>query len=125
MKAASELDRRQFKRHPVKGDFFITFRPEFRRMGRVKDISKGGVGLEYTIYDDQKALENVEVDIFSAEADLHISKIPCKVAYDVRVDNYPSFDNLQVRRCGLEFAELSYQQYAAINSLVSLHTASP
>jgi hypothetical protein len=40
---------------------------------------------------------------------LHLSGLPCRVAYDILIDR-PSWGSIGTRRCGLEFGRLSFQQ---------------
>ena len=121
----ADQEKRKCKRYKIKSDVYITFRPHFHLMGKMKDVSRGGLGFEYTRIDDHPVQEKVEVDIFSASNGLHMARIPCRVAYDVKVGSYPSFESLETRRCGLQFSELSMQQIGAIsNFITSFATAS-
>ena len=98
-------------RFKVAEDLFLTFRPRFAIMGKLKDISKGGVAFEYFMYEDSRILEMVEIDIFSKDRVLHIFPIPCNVVYDIPVPGIGSSLGIQARRCGLEFTQLKGQSF--------------
>jgi hypothetical protein len=50
----------------MKDDVYLVFRPDFDKIGRLKDISLGGVAVEYAAHEDftKTTDTNVEVDIF-------------------------------------------------------------
>jgi hypothetical protein len=111
------VKRRQFKRYMVKDNVFLVFRPDFDRLGKVKDISQGGVAFEYVLYResyDASKPDFAEIDIFS-NGNLHLSKAFCRVVYDI--PSYPeefkgfrTFVDMEIRRCGLEFRKLNTEQ---------------
>jgi hypothetical protein len=61
----------------------------------------------------------VEIDFFSGAEDFHLSRVPCKVVYDVRSDDHPSFNVFETRRCGLQFGGLTDQQSRLMDILFS------
>lgn len=122
MNIEDSIERRSNERYKVSDDIFLTFRPHFEKMGRIRDISRGGVAFEY-IFDLQSNNEqNIEVDIFSTAKDLHLARVPCKVVYDVQVESYPSFSNMVTKRCGLQFRNLNKQQMSQLSHLFTLYT---
>jgi len=114
-------EQRRHKRLKVAEDVFLTFRPRFAIMSKLKDISKGGVAFEYFMYEDSKILEMVEIDIFSKDKDLHIFPIPCSVVYDIPVPGIGSSLGIQTRRCGLQFTQLK-EQSKLIDSMLGSNT---
>jgi len=125
-----DVNRRQFPRYNVKEMIFLTFRPEFNKMGKLKNISKSGVAFEYTSFDERVCLkdsrgENVEVDIFSSGGDFHVTRLPCKVVYDVPVAHGSDLHACWSRRCGLEFESLSIFQSSQLTQLLHAHVSFP
>lgn len=118
MQVMTPSDRRQTKRNRIKDDVYITIRPNFYPMGKVKDASLNGVGFEYVLYEKQPMPEDVVVDIFSTAERLHLAHIRCKVAYDVKIESYPSFASFSVYRCGLQFKGLVNEQIAEFSLLL-------
>ena len=116
----STVDRRQSERFRPTAEVFLTFRPNFERIGSVKDISKTGVSFEYLSFDNSDTAEHVEVDIFSGEKNFYISRIPCKVVYNIRKDIAFLLHDAETRRCGLQFEQLDDQQTSSLSAFLSL-----
>jgi hypothetical protein len=110
-------EHRQHPRYAVEQNVFLTVRPEFRKIGRVKDIGNGGVCFEYAVFEPDEKLSFCEVDILSEGGKFHLFKVPCRVAYDVQISPEP-FQQIQMRRCGLRFEGLSAAQTAQILNTV-------
>lgn len=117
MDVKSGKDRRRYERHAVKDPVFLTVRPQFDRLGRLTDIGKEGAAFEYIVHDECNPIDTVEVDIFSSDQDFHLSRLPCKVAYDIDV-GHPSIVGIETRRCGLRFRDLSDQQTSQLTTLL-------
>jgi hypothetical protein len=117
-------DRRQHARYKLKDRIFITFRPQFDRIGWLTDISKGGVCLEYpTIQEYSELSNNVHVDIFSAPNSFKLTNLHCKLVYDSRIDMGKGFmEAIETRRCGLVFGDLSKQQFDQLNLALNNYT---
>jgi hypothetical protein len=101
-------DYRRDQRYAIKGEVFVGSRPFFHTVGNLKDISQGGAGFEYVTSSNSGQSLAVEVDILCGKH-FRLSRVPCKVAYDVRVDR-PSSGGSGTRQCGLEFGRLSRQE---------------
>jgi hypothetical protein len=95
-------------RYSIEGDVLIRSKGIFPRVAKLKDISKGGVGLEYVADRDNGLSETVEVDILFRKQ-IRLSRVPCRVAYDIGLEQSTSGAN-GTRRCGLEFRRLSDHQ---------------
>jgi len=107
MTTLNQEERRKFKRYEITEDVYIAFRPELVLIGKLRDICIGGVGLECALYENQSIARDVEVDIFSGSTSMHLAEVPCKVAYDVTVEDFSFLGVFEVHRCGLEFKALS------------------
>jgi hypothetical protein len=117
MGEAAYDDHRRNRRYAIKGDVFIGSRPLFHTVGSLRDISNGGVGFEYVSDSQNGPPETVEVDIFCGKQ-IRLSRVPCRVAYDIGVDQ-PYSGGVGARRCGLEFGRLSDQQAALLSLIVN------
>jgi hypothetical protein len=119
-------ERRRHERYEVKDRIFITFRPQFDRIGWITDISKGGLSLEYsTIQEYSELTEKVNVDIFSSPRKFDLSNLPCQLIYDARVDRGKGFiETIETRRCGLVFENLSPHQADQLDIVLNEVTTS-
>jgi len=83
-----------------------------------------GLAFEYII-DEVSRIEISKVDIFLRGEDFFISKIPCKVVYDIPVEasraNQPS-TGLMHKRCGLAFEILPNNEKSMIEHFIEAHT---
>ena len=120
--------RRRSQRYTLNDTVFLTFRPQFDRMGRLKDISKNGVGFEYVAIDSSTYSGDstkIEVDIFSGSKDFNLSRVPCEVVYDVKISASSGTGLFENRRCGLQFSDLSTYQVAQLGHLLNTCAAEP
>jgi hypothetical protein len=125
MDKGSQADRRQSTRFKVNGDFYLTFWPSLDRIGRLKDVSGGGVSFEYAVFDNKEKVDDVEVNVFSARPDYFMLwRVACKVVYDTRIEQ-PTLSGVETRRCGLQFQTLSNQQSDQLKVLLRQYASHP
>jgi hypothetical protein len=99
-----ETERRKFARFLVPENVYAALGPSFSKVGRIKDVSIGGLAIEY-ITDGDSAPGNSHVDIFTREGKFFLSKLPCKIVYDVPIEPAvsPQASGLTHKRCGVQF----------------------
>ena len=99
-----ETERRKFTRFLVPENVYAALGPSFSKVGRIKDVSIGGLAMEY-ITDGDSVLENSHVDIFIREEEFYLSKLPCKIVYDLPIEPSadPQVSGLTQKRCGVQF----------------------
>lgn len=117
-------DRRRHPRFIPEERALAVIRPDFTKIGRIKNISMGGVGLEYIFTDDCKNTDSA-VDIFLPQAEFYLPKLPRKTIYDIPVRE-PGLDFnpgqfLPTMQCGLQFGALSHEQLAQLSSLIQTY----
>lgn len=99
---------------------FFTAAHEFLSLGQILDISLGGLAIRYIAMDEQTK-GSAKLEIFGAiDSDLHIGKLPCRVIYDIELTSESS-GLLRVRRCGVQFGELSNVQMSQIREFISTY----
>jgi len=92
-------------------------------LGKIKDISRGGLAFEYIAHEGQKRGSS-EIDILITGDRFYLPKIPSKKIYDIKIgeENEISIDRLETRRCGLQFGELTEEQAAQLDFFLKNHT---
>jgi hypothetical protein len=102
---------------------FAVLRPHFTNLGKVKDISRGGLVFEYIPRERQNA-GSPEIDIFLSGERFYLPRIPSKIIYNIKiVKEYQGVTTgIEKRRCGLEFGELSEEQAAKLDFFLENHT---
>ncbi len=111
-------ERRQYSRYAAVEGLFLAFRPDFQKIGRISDVSQGGVAVEYTSENRLDPATMVEVDIFTSPRGIHLSRVPCQIVYDYQLRDMPSLMGLETRRCGLRFKHLNEDQFRQIGTLL-------
>lgn len=119
-------ERRQYPRYPVQDTVFVTFNPDFTKLGRIKDISKGGIAFEYILFDvcnvPSPQEQFVKIDIFKHDRSISLSEIPCKIIYDVRIKNDSNpFSSIETRCTGLQFNGISEEQSRKLQDLINIY----
>ena len=120
-----KIEKRKFKRFGTEDLAFAVFRPEFERLGRIKNISRGGLSCVYL--DDKfigKNCSQLRVDILLPNGEFYLSVVPCEVIYDLNMveEKYKSsISFMESRRCGLKFGKLSGEQRAQLDFFLKNH----
>jgi len=85
-------------------------------LGKIRDISKGGLSFEY-LWDDGSDKDSSEVDVFLAGNGFYLPKMPCEVVYDFQIGaDLTSNSTFHDRRCGVEFGNLTEEQEGMLQS---------
>ncbi len=119
-------EKRKTARFFPKEGTFAAFGNGLSKVGKVKDISLGGLSFEY-LYDDETDSDAKLVDIWMLGAKYALRDVPCKKVYDIRsasdYENQP-FVSTIMNRCGLQFETLSTDQSAKLSSFIREQTIS-
>ncbi len=96
---------------------FYSSPQDFVKLGQILDISLGGLSIRYVAF-GKPTTDNVEVELFgSSGPNGQFGKLPCRIVYDFELAD-ESWGVLQVRRCGLQFGDLSSGQLAQVQSFI-------
>ncbi|HID29613.1 MAG TPA: PilZ domain-containing protein [Desulfobacterales bacterium] len=116
-------ERRKSGRFLAQDRAFAVLRPDFARLGKIKDISEGGLSFEYIAHQEEEQ-DASELDIFLSEGSFHLSKMPCSIIYDIRMreGHQTSAARIQRRRCGLHFGRLTQEQARQLDFFLKNHT---
>ncbi|MBW1741830.1 MAG: PilZ domain-containing protein, partial [Deltaproteobacteria bacterium] len=118
-----ETEKRRFRRFIAQDMAFAVFRPHFTKLGKIKDISRGGMAFEYVTFEGAKE-DSGEIDLFVSGARFHLSRMPAQTVYDSGVaDNHYTFSPfVERRRCAVQFGELTQEQTTQLNHFLETHT---
>ena len=118
-------EQRKYTRYAAAKNAYAALSPGFNKVGKIKDISILGLAFEY-ITDEVADFKVSKVDIFVSGVDFFISKIPCKVVYDISLEDPKvhqiSPPKLMHKRCGLQFESLSNTGRFMIEQFMEAHT---
>jgi|GEM_PF-2224570 len=118
------FEQRKYVRFSCKGDMFAALRDEFKKVGKVNDISIKGIGFSYLSEINQVDSDDhhTKVDIFSLENEFYLSNVPCKVIYEVADAAPDESDLVKMSKCGLHFEDLSKMQLDLLSFLIKKYT---
>jgi hypothetical protein len=124
MNDSEELkERRKFNRLSAgDGVFAVCMTDSCIRLGKVVDVSKGGIALQYLSFD----AEDVDLtpgparlEVFDRESLCCLEEDTCSIVYDFQLPRGNSMlGTYQLRLCGVKFGELSYDQHIFLDSIV-------
>jgi c-di-GMP-binding flagellar brake protein YcgR len=113
---------RKNKRFRTDGKVFAAFfgpSREFVKLGHIVDISEGGVGL-LCLDGTEQTSEMSQLEIFASNEQTLVGRLPCKVVYDMELGRAPQ-GKVTLRRCGVQFDQLSGWQAAALRAFIESH----
>jgi hypothetical protein len=121
-----ETEQRMSNRFLAKDNVIAALKNEFTKIGKVRDISAGGLSFEH-IYDEILNKESLKKDIFLFVNGYCLPRVPCRVVYDIPVDlsdEYPPtcFIHYKTRRCGVKFEALSEDQKTHLEIFLKTYT---
>lgn len=118
-------ERRKNIRFLVQDDVIAALQNGSTKIGQVKDISMGGLSFDH-IYDENLSREPSKTDIVLLVNEFCISRIPCRVVYDIPAPTPTEYQSLTIslltRRCGVQFEVLSQDQIAQLNFFLKTYT---
>lgn len=104
------IEKRKHARFLPEQDTFAALGQEYSKVGKVIDMSRGGLAFEY-IVGEEKKLKQTKLDIFLIGDIFQLYNIPCKIVYDISIHvshvNNSFIEALTTKRCGLSFYKLS------------------
>ena len=120
-----ETEKRKDPRLLVQDDVIAAIQNGFNKIGKVKDISMGGLSFEHIYDEDLKWVDSIR-NILLCVDDFNMYKIPCRVVYDIPLQIPSEYDSLTIqfitRRCGVQFETLTEYQIAQLDFFLKNYT---
>ncbi len=118
-------ERREKARYRPQKLTFIAIKPQFVKLGKILDISEGGLCFQYLVKDDQIGdAPALEADIFMSENGYYLPDVSCKMVWDTPIQQDMTFPSgFQSRRCGLQFGRLTKDQKGKLERFLKECTA--
>ena len=120
-----DAERREKKRFRPKKRTFVVFKPQFMKLGKVLDISAGGLCFQYLAKEDQAGdAPAIEADIFISDNGYYLPDVSCKLVWDTEARGKVPFPTgFQNRCCGLRFDTLTKEQEHKLDHFLQVYTA--
>ena len=117
-------EKRRYVRYNTKPLVYAALGSHYSRVGKVKDISIGGLAFEYVAGND---LPNdlTRIDVFAAGNGIYIPAIACRKIYEFVIDNgleqYEPTNDIAMMRCGVEFINPGRVQLTQLKELIDTY----
>ncbi len=120
-----DTERREEERFRPKKRTFVVFKPQFLKLGKILDISAGGLCFQYLAKEDQAGdAPAIEADIFMSDNGYYLPDVSCKLVWDTEAKEKMTFPiGFQNRLCGLRFLKLTKEQQDKLEHFLQVHTA--
>jgi hypothetical protein len=118
-------EQRKDKRYIAQDNAFAALRSEFKKVGRINDISIKGLSFSYLseLIESGLDYDSSQVDIFLSEEDgFYLSHVPCKVISEIPDPKFIGNYMLKMCRCRLNFGKLSKNQLKQLKFFIKNHT---
>ena len=118
-----QIERRQFERYVVEENGFEVFSRKLGTMGKLKDISKGGLAYQYVPVDGDVTTSEL-IDILGKNLErFYLQGLVCERIYDItELAADRTFTGTPIRLRGLEFTGLSEKQRQKVAGLIGKYT---
>jgi hypothetical protein len=119
------MDKRKYPRVTVEEKGIVALHNGVNRIGKVKDISLGGLSFEH-IYEEDLMEGGSRKSLTLLIDDVKLSKVPCRIIYNHMLQIPAEYGQLAIRlttrRCGIEFESLTDQQIAQLELFLKTFT---
>jgi hypothetical protein len=111
-------ERRKHQRFQLPTSVFAGLGPYFGKVGRILDISMGGLAFRYIGREEPNGA--TYIDIFMNELDFYLRKLQCKTVSDFPVVT-DGLTTVTLRRRGVQFVKMKPQQMDALKDFIEEH----
>ena len=119
-------ERRKYTRFLAKEDGYAALGINYTKVGKVKDISIGGLAFEYidcTEYCDQ---DSSRVAIFHSHNDFHLPNLACRLICNLTLsaenEDLPFNRQYVIHRCAIQFGDITAKQRKQLEFFINHYT---
>ena len=119
-------ERRQHPRYPVRDGEFEVFSHDSKIMGKLNNISQGGLAFQYSPVEGRKA-ESKTIDILARNSHpFFLPSVACLTMYDIStLAEDRTFTGAAARLCGLKFGRLQKEQTQKLAHFIKKYGLEP
>jgi hypothetical protein len=115
-------ERRKFRRLQAQENTFALLRRQVSKLGRVIDISSGGLAFRYASIGERLKGE-FELDLVSPKHDFRLTGLPVKVVSNFERQSKTPSRQIRLRRVGVQFRDLTQHQISQLQHFMRDYTA--
>ena len=102
-------ERRKHKRCRVRNESYAAVSPNSKKLGKILDISKGGLSFEY-FANCESEINDPYQTIYLSSNGCYVEDIPFKVIEDSMVSSNQPFNSMEKRKQRVQFSNISNKQ---------------
>ncbi|MGD9733131.1 MAG: PilZ domain-containing protein [Desulfamplus sp.] len=117
---STKTEIRKYPRVRPNKDVYAVFGKEKNIIGKLCDISMGGVSCKH-FTDSDDSYNYSSMDLFTLDNQFYMSKIPCSIVYSVSMDEESEMKDkmaVKTRRLGVKFVTLSFLHQCQLKNFV-------
>jgi len=118
------VERRKHKRFQPKEGAYAAVRPQYDKIGQIIDVSRGGLAFRYMVCGSQED-KSSELDIFLIGDGFHLDKVPFQTVWDQEIRERSCAGSQRMRRCAVQFEELTQMQTLQLEEFIRDHIIEP
>lgn len=118
------MENRKHKRYRAQENAFVALRIDFKKTGRISDISTNGLSFSYLAKNSNADThkDTLFADIFLSRNRFHLPHLPCTIVYEISDFSAIKINGAEMFRCGLEFKDLNRHQIERLNVFIKNYT---
>lgn len=114
------LEKRRYKRFIAPEGMVALVGDPLTILGTIMDLSENGLSFRY-IHKKKQAVELSRLDILYSDKLIYIEHIPFRAVFDIELS---VSDIFRIRRCGIQFKQLTERQFYLLKYLICNHSKS-
>jgi len=119
-------ERRKYTRFLAEEEAYAALGVNFARVGKLKDISIGGLAFEYIDCTENCVQDYSRVTIFHSHNKFHLPNLACRLIYNLAIsaDNKdPQFNRQYViHQCAIQFGDITAKQRKQLEFFINHYT---
>ena len=119
-------ERRKYTRFLAEKDAYAALGIEFTKVGKLKDISIGGLAFEYIDCTENCIKDSSRIAIFNSSNEFHLPNLGCRLICNstIALENQaPKFNRQYVtHRCSIKFGDLTATQRRKLEFFINNYT---
>jgi hypothetical protein len=122
MDRKAPIERRQHKRFNAQDGAFAVVKNHVSKLGQIIDVSMRGLAFKY-IANGKQSKGILALDIFLSGHGIYTKNIPFKTVSDFEMKSEIPFSSIKMRRCCVQFGELTHTHVSQLEDFIRNHTA--
>jgi len=114
--ARIQVERRKHQRFQVQNGAFVVLTPPDTKVGRIVDISMGGLAFHY-VGTEESSRESTQLSIFSGDCSFYLYRVTCATVSDLRA-YATGLAPLSIRRHSVQFGELTHDHASRLEHFI-------